>query len=87
MRCDEATKAKTVCDVPMRFSSSTSTWYGDDDDNSTYIEVTIRYLDKEGNERIIGKIRLFYLDLGAAFETNDSVHDLFQNLGRGEYFV
>src|SRR5713226_3601518 len=76
MRSDEVTRAKTVCGVPMRFSPSTSTWDGMDD-YSTCLEVTVTCLDKKGNERIIGKIRLFYLDLGAVFETNDSVHDLF----------
>ena len=76
MRSDEVTRAKTVCGVPMRFSPSTSTWDGMDD-YSTCLEVTVTCLDKKGNERIIGKVRLFYLDLGAVFETNDSVHDLF----------
>jgi GNAT superfamily N-acetyltransferase len=76
MRCSEATKAKTVSDLPIRFSSSKSRWDGMDD-YSTCIEVTARCFDKRGNERIMGKVRLFYLDLGAVFDTNDSVHDLF----------
>jgi len=76
MRSDEATKAKTVSGVPIRFSSSKSRWDGMDD-YSTCIEVTARCFDKKGNERIMGKVRLFYLDLGAVFDTNDSVHDLF----------
>ena len=76
MRCDKATKAKAVCDVPMRFSSSTSRWEGMAH-YSTCIEVTVTCLNKKGNERIIGKVRLFYLDLDAVFDTNDSLHDLF----------
>lgn len=76
MRCGEATKAKTVSDLPIRFSSSKSRWDGMDD-YSTCIEVTATCFDKRGNERIMGKVRLFYLDLGAVFDTNDSVHDLF----------
>ena len=76
MRCGEATKAKTVSDLPIRFSSSKSRWDGMDD-YSTCIEVTAICFDKRGNERIMGKVRLFYLDLGAVFDTNDSVHDLF----------
>lgn len=73
MRCDKATEAKTVCGVPMRFSSSISRW----DKYSTCIEVTFTRLDKKGNARIMGKARLFYLDLAEVFDTNDSVHDLF----------
>jgi hypothetical protein len=44
---------------------------------STCIEVTVTCIDKKGNGRIIGKVRLFYLDLAAVFETKDNLHDLF----------
>jgi GNAT superfamily N-acetyltransferase len=44
---------------------------------STCIEVTITRIGKKGNERIIGMARLFYLDLDAVFDKNDSIHELF----------
>ncbi len=76
MRCDAATKTKTVSGVQIRFSSSTSKWAGMDK-YSTCIEVAVTCIDKKGNERVIGKVQLFYLDLDAVFDTNDSLHDLF----------
>ncbi len=68
MRCDAATKTKTVSGVQIRFSSSTSKWDGMDK-YSTCIEVAVTCIDKKGNERVIGKVRLFYLDLDAVFDT------------------
>lgn len=76
MRCNAATKTTTVSNVHVRFKSSTSKWDGMDE-YSTCIEVTVTCLGKRGIERIIGKVRLFYLDLAAVFETNDNLHDLF----------
>ena len=76
MRCDAATKTKTVSNLQIRFSSSTRKWEGMAH-YSTLIEVTVTCIDKKGNGRIIGKVRLFYLDLAAVFETKDNLHDLF----------
>jgi hypothetical protein len=47
------------------------------DDYSNCIEVTVTCVEEKGNERLIGRARLFYLDLAAVFDTNDSVHNLF----------
>ena len=76
MLCDEATIPITVSDVNIKFSVSMSTW-DDFDDYSTRIEGTIVCVDKKGNERIVGRVRLFHLDIGATYDTNDSLHDLF----------
>jgi len=76
MRCVRATKVQVVHDLSLKFSSSISTWDGMDN-YSTCIEVTVTCVEKKGSDRIIGRVRLFYLDLGTVFETNDSVHDLF----------
>ncbi len=76
MRCDAATKTKTVSNMHIRFSSSTRRWDGMDE-YSTCIEVTVTCLGEKGTGRIIGKVRLFYLDLAAVFDTNGSLHDLF----------
>ncbi len=81
MRCDAATKTKTVSGVQIRFSSSTRKWDGMDK-YSTCIEVAVTCIDKKGNERVIGKVRLFYLDLDAVFDTNDSIqHSSIMKLG------
>jgi len=76
MRCDAATKTKTVSNLQIRLSSSTRKWEGMVH-YSTLIEVTVTCIDKKRNGRIIGKARLFYLDLAAVFETKDNLHDLF----------
>ena len=76
MRCDQKKIAITVSDVNIKFSVSMSTW-DDFDDHSTRIEGTIVCVDKKGNERTVGRVRLFYLDIGAVYDTNDNLHDLF----------
>ena len=76
MRCVKANNVEVLHDLSLKFTSSISTWDGMDD-YSTCIEVTVTCADEKGNERLIGRARLFYLDLGAVFDTNDSVHDLF----------
>jgi GNAT superfamily N-acetyltransferase len=76
MRCDQRKIAITVSDVNIKFSASMSTW-DDFDDCSTRIEGTIVCVDKKGNEKIVGRVRLFHLDIGATYDTNDNLHDLF----------
>lgn len=46
MRCDAATKTKTVSGVQIRFSSSTSKWDGMDK-YSSCIEVAVTCIDKK----------------------------------------
>jgi hypothetical protein len=66
------TLARTVSDVRIQFSSSTST-SGDIEDFATSIEGSIF----DDDDVLAGKLRLFYLDLGAILETNISVFNLF----------
>ncbi|HEY2975438.1 MAG TPA: hypothetical protein VGJ48_23185, partial [Pyrinomonadaceae bacterium] len=67
-----ATIARTVPDVQIQFNSSTSTW-GEIEDYATCIEGTII----DDDDTLVGKLRLFYLDMTARLETNISVFDLF----------
>jgi hypothetical protein len=67
-----ATTARTVSDVRIQFSSSTST-SGDIEDFATSIEGSIF----DDDDVLAGKLRLIYLDMGAILETNISVFDLF----------
>jgi hypothetical protein len=72
-----ATIAGTVSDVQIQFSSSTSTC-GEIEDYATCIEGTITCSDERSDDdTLVGKVRLFYLDLGGILETNISVFDLF----------
>lgn len=66
------TLARTVPDVHIHFNSSTSTWR-EIEDYATCIEGSIF----DDNDTLAGKLRLFYLDLGAILETNISVFNLF----------
>jgi hypothetical protein len=75
MRCDAATKTTTVSNLQIRFKSSTRK--REVNEYATRIDVTITCLGKRGIERLIGKVRLFYLDLAALFDANDNLHDLF----------
>ncbi|HYJ87184.1 MAG TPA: hypothetical protein VEW46_14075 [Pyrinomonadaceae bacterium] len=72
-----ATISRTVSDVHIQFNSSTSTW-GEIEDYATCIEGTITAWEEMRDEdTLVGKLRLFYLDMGAILETNISVFDLF----------
>src|SRR5206468_3643004 len=75
---DDAILAQTVFGVDIQFSSSTSTC-GEIEDYATCIEGTISCFAKRRNDYrlLMGKLRLFYLDMGATLETNISVFDLF----------
>jgi hypothetical protein len=72
-----ATIARTVSDVHLQFNSSKSTW-GEIEDFATCIEGTITCSEERSDDdTLVGKVRLFYLDLGAILETNISGFDLF----------
>lgn len=72
-----ATTVRTVSDVHIHFNSSTSTW-GEIEDYATCIEGAITCSDERSDDdTLVGKVRLFYLDLGAILETNISDFDLF----------
>jgi GNAT superfamily N-acetyltransferase len=73
---DDATIPRTVSGVDIQFSSSTSTW-DEIEDYATCIDGTISCLEESRKDRLVGKVRLFYLDMGATAETNISVFDLF----------
>ncbi len=81
-----ATMTRTVSDVQIHFSSSTST--GDEiEDYATSIEGTIScYEETSDEDTLVGKVRLFYLDMGAILETNIGLFDLFDIRGETEPF-
>jgi GNAT superfamily N-acetyltransferase len=80
---DETTNGRTVSDVYLEFSSSTS--MGDEiEDYATCIEGTIKCLEEGGDDA--GRVRLFYLNIGAAYDTNVSVFDLFDIRAETEPF-
>ena len=76
-----ATIARTVSDVRIQFSSSTST-SGDIADFATSIEGSIF----DDDDVLAGKLRLIYLDMGAILETNIGLFDLFDIRGETEPF-
>lgn len=81
-----ATIAPIVSDVQIKFSSSTSTC-DEIEDYATCIEGSISYYQEMSDDfMLIGKVRLFYLDMGAISETNISVFDLFDIRGETEPF-
>jgi len=73
-------------DVQIHFSSSTTN--GDEiEDFATFIEGTISCYDEMSDEdKLVGKVRLFYLDKGAILETNIGLFDLFDIRGETEPF-
>jgi GNAT superfamily N-acetyltransferase len=72
-----ATMARTDSDVHIQFSSSASTW-GEIEDYATCIKGTITSSEEgSDDDTLVGKLRLFYLDLGAILETNIRGFDLF----------
>jgi GNAT superfamily N-acetyltransferase len=83
---DDATIARTVSGVNIKFSSSTSTW-DEIEDYATCIEGTIScYQEMRNDDRLVGRVRLFYLDIGATYDTNIHVFDLFDIRGETEPF-
>jgi len=60
----------------IEFRSSTTTWE-EIEDYATCIEGTITCLEERGKDKLMGRLRLFYLDLGATYDTNISIFDLF----------
>jgi hypothetical protein len=72
-----ATMARTDSDVHIQFCSSASTW-GEIEDYATCIKGTITSSEEgSDDDTLVGKLRLFYLDLGAILETNIRGFDLF----------
>jgi hypothetical protein len=83
---DDATIARPDTGVDIKFSSSTSTW-DEIEDYATCIEGTISCFEEMRNDdRLVGKVRLFYLDIGATYDTNIDVLDLFDIRGETEPF-
>lgn len=71
--------------IEIEFSSSTSTWE-EIEDYATCIEGTITCLEERGKDKLVGRVRLFYLDIGATYDTNINVFDLFDIRGETEPF-
>lgn len=71
--------------IQIQFSSSTSTW-DEIEDYATCIEGTITCLEEGGKDKLAGRVRLFYLDIGATCDTNISDFDLFDIRGETEPF-
>lgn len=79
---DEATGDRII---EIEFCSSTTTWE-EIEDYATCIEGTMTCLEERGKDKLVGRIRLFYLDIGAIYDTNINVFDLFDIRGETEPF-
>jgi len=81
-----ATRTRIRSDVQIHFSSSTTT--GDEiEDFATSIEGIIScYEEMSDKDTPVGRVRLFYLDMGAILKTNIGLFDLFDIRGETEPF-
>ena len=81
-----ATRTRIRSDVQIHFSSSTTT--GDEiEDFATSIEGIISCYEETSDEDTpVGRVGLFYMDMGAILKTNIGLFDLFDIRGETEPF-
>lgn len=71
--------------IEIEFSSSTTTC-DEIEDYATCIEGTIKRSDEQGQEKVLGRVRLYYLDIGATYDANIDPFDLFDVRSETEPF-